>query len=86
MFRLRSRNVRNRMGEGALRENNAVGAYRNGFSSGVAARYRPPVWAFVESLRAKRNIADKDMVDIDQGAGDVADKKQESTHDRPGHS
>ena len=70
------------MGAVALRTNNAVEAFRNGFSSGVAVGYRPPVWAFVESLHSQQNITDKDLVDIDGGAVKLPDKKQEARNAR----
>ena len=82
LFRIDFRNVRNRTGAGALRTNSAAGAFRNGFPSGFDAGYHPPVWAFVERIRSQRNIADKDIVDIEQGAEKVADRKQDSRNDR----
>ena len=82
LFIIDLRNVRNRMGAGALRKNNAAEAFRNGFSSGVAVGCHPPAWAFVESIRSRKNITDKDMVDIEQGAEKVSDKKQGARNDR----
>ena len=82
LFRIDLWNVHNRMGAGALRTNNAVEAFHNGFSSGVAVGYHPPVWAFVESLHSQQNITDKDLVDIDGGAVKLPDKKQEARNAR----
>ena len=82
LFRIDLRHVRNRTGAGALRTNNAVEAPRDGFTSGVAVGCHPPVWAFVESLHSQQNTTDKDLVDIDRGAGNLPDKKQETMNAR----
>ena len=70
--------VRNRMGMCALRTNNAAEAFRGGSPSGVDAGYRPPAWAFIASFHPRQNIADRDLVDIEGGAGRKLDKKQEA--------
>ena len=82
LFRIDLRNILHRMAAGALRTNNAVEAFRNGFSSGAAVGYHLPVWAFVESIHSQQIITDKEICDIEQGSGKVSDKKQDSRGDR----
>ena len=64
------------MEAGALRTDNSVEAFRNGFATGVSGGNRQPLWTYVENLHSQQNITDKDLADVELGAAKPEDKKQ----------
>ena len=64
------------MEAGALRTNNSVEAFRNGFPTGVSGGNRQPLWTYVENLHSQQNITDKDLADVEIGPAMLDDKKQ----------
>ena len=75
-FGLALRHVRNRTEAGALRTDNPVGAFRDGFPTGVSGGNRPPLWTCVETMRPHRKITDNDIAAVELGAVRPEDQKQ----------
>ena len=76
MFGLELRNVHNRIEAGALRTNNSVEAFHNGFATGVSGGNHQPLWTYVENLRSQQNITDKDLAEVEIGSVKPDGKKQ----------
>ena len=64
------------MEAGALRTNNSVEAFQNGFATGVSGGNHQPLWTYVENLHVQQNITDKDLADVALGSVKPEDKKQ----------
>ena len=76
MFGLELQKVRNRMEAGAMRTNNSVEAFRNGFATGVSGGNHQLLWTYVENLHSQQNITEKDLADVELGSAKPGGKKQ----------